>query len=273
MGAGLVHDGAPARRIRVVVADDTPDMRLLLRLAMERRPEIEVVGEAANGQEAIDLAAGLRPDLLVLDLAMPVLDGLSALPGLAAVAPETRIVVLSAMPARSFALEAMSAGAAAFVQKSTSVESLVDELLRGASLLDAVVERLGASAEIALTRDTVSPSKARSFVASTLTGWRESGLVDTIELLVTELVTNVIVHTSAAPAVRVSLFPDRVHVEVVDTDPTPARARQALPSATSGRGLALVDALAVAWGSVEVDDGKVVWFDVSRAERGSGART
>jgi chemotaxis response regulator CheB len=231
---------------------------------MARRPDIEVVGEAANGQEAIDLAAALRPDLLVLDLAMPVLDGLSALPTLALVAPETRVVILSAMPVEAFATDARSAGAAAFVQKSTSVESLVDELLRGASLLDVVVDRMSESVGLALSRDTASPSEARLFVASALAGWHESRLVDTIELLVTELVTNVIVHTTASPAVRVGLLPDRVHVEVVDSDPTPVQARQAPPSATSGRGLALVDSLAVAWGSVEVDYGKVVWFDVAR---------
>ena len=254
----------PPRRIRVVVADDTPDMRLLIRLAIDRRPELEVVGEATNGQEAIELAAALHPDLLVLDLAMPVLDGLAALPRLAVVAPQTRVVILSAMPADRVAAEALSAGAAAFVQKATPLGSLVDDLLRGASLLDAVVERLAASVGIALSRNTVSPSQARVFVASTLAGWQESRLVETIELLVTELVTNVIVHTTASPAVRVSLLPDRVHVEVVDADPTPVKARQALPSATSGRGLALVESLASAWGSVEIDDGKVVWFDVKR---------
>ena len=78
-----------------------------------------------------------------------------------------------------------------------------------------------------------------------------------------------IVHTSASPAVRVGLLPDRVHVEVVDSDPTPVQARQAPPSATSGRGLALVDSLAVAWGSVEADYGKVVWFDVARDDAGT----
>jgi DNA-binding NarL/FixJ family response regulator len=262
--ADLVGQGVPPRRIRVAVADDTPDMRLLLRIAMDRRPEIEIVGEAANGQEAIELAAALRPDLLVLDLEMPILDGLSALPTLTVVAPETRVVILSAMPADTVAVQAMSAGAAAFVQKTTSIESLVDELLRGASLLDAVIERLSASTEIALSRDTASPSEARRFVASALAGWKASRVVDTVELLVSELVTNVIVHTAAMPAVRVSLLPDLVHVEVVDSDPRPVQARQAPPTATSGRGLALVESLAAAWGSVEVDHGKVVWFDVTR---------
>src|SRR6476659_854211 len=148
MEADLMGQGAPPRRIRVVVADDTPDMRLLLRVAMDRRTDVDLVAEAANGQEAIDLATALRPDLLVLDLAMPVLDGLSALPRLAEVAPDTRVVILSAMPGERFEANALAAGAAAFVQKSTSIDFLVDELLKGASLLEAVVSTLAVSLQI-----------------------------------------------------------------------------------------------------------------------------
>ena len=88
--------------------------------------------------------------------------------------------------------------------------------------------------------------------------------VDTILLLMTELVTNVLVHTDGAPAVRVSLLADHVHVEVLDPDPTPVRAAQPDPHALSGRGLHLVDSLASGWGSVGVGTGKVVWFDVAR---------
>jgi DNA-binding NarL/FixJ family response regulator len=265
MEADFVGQGAPPRRIRVVVADDTPDMRLLLRVAMERRTDVDLIAEAANGQEAIDLTTALRPDLLVLDLAMPVLDGLSALPRLAEVAPDTRVVILSAMPVERFEADALAAGAAAFVQKSTSIDYLVDELLKGASLLEAVMTTLAASLQIALSRESTSPGDARRFVTSALTGWQEGRLIETVELLVTELVTNVILHTSATPDVRVSLLKDRVHVEVRDSDPVPGRPSLPAPTATSGRGLHLVDALAGAWGSVEVPGGKVVWFDLPRA--------
>jgi DNA-binding NarL/FixJ family response regulator len=265
MEADLVGQGAPPRRIRVVVADDTPDMRLLLRVAMERRTDVDLVAEATNGQEAIELATALHPDLLVLDLAMPVLDGFAALPRLAEVAPETRVVILSAMPVDRFEATVLAAGAAAFVQKSTSIDFLVDELLEGASLLEAVVTTLAASLQVALSRDVTSPSVARRFVTSAVTDWQEAQLVETVELLVTELVTNVILHTSAAPDVRVSLLKDRVHVEVRDSDPAPGRPNLPAPTATSGRGLHLVDALADAWGSVEVAGGKVVWFDLPRA--------
>jgi DNA-binding NarL/FixJ family response regulator len=265
MEGAVVGQGGPARRIRVVVADDTPDMRLLLRVAMERRDDVDLVGEAANGLEAIDLVAALHPDLLVLDLAMPVMDGLSALPRLADVAPETRVVILSAMPVERFEAYALAAGAAAFVEKSTSIDYLVDELLKGASLLDAVVSTLAVSIQIALARDTRSPSDARRFVTSALTDWREAKLIETVELLVTELVTNVILHTSTTPDVRLSLLKDRVHVEVHDADPAAGRANLPAPSATSGRGLHLVNTLARAWGTVRVNGGKVVWFDIPRA--------
>ena len=258
-------DDALPRRIRVVVADDTPDMRMLLRMAMERRPDVVLVGEATNGQEAIDLAVALRPDLLVLDLAMPVLDGLGALPTLTRLVPDTRVVVLSAMPIDRFEGDVLAAGATAFVQKSTAIDFLVDELLKGASLLDAVVDMLSESVQIELSRDSSSPSIARRFVTSALTEWSESKLIDIVELLVTELVTNVIVHTSAAPDVRVNLLRDHVHVEVRDTDPVPGRVKEPPPTATSGRGLHLVSTLASAWGSVEVAGGKVVWFDLPRA--------
>ena len=75
-----------------MIADDTDDIRLMLDIALGRRADVELVGEATDGQQAIDLVAALRPDLLVLDIAMPVLDGLSAAPRIREVSPETRVV-------------------------------------------------------------------------------------------------------------------------------------------------------------------------------------
>lgn len=254
-----------ARSIRVAIADDTADMRLMLRTAMEHRTDVELVGEAGNGQEAIELAAALRPDLLVLDISMPVLDGISALPTLAVAAPDMRIVILSALPAAAHAAAARDAGAVAYVEKTTAITHLVDEVLRGASLLDAVVGSLTASARLALGRDLTGPAQARRFVGAALGTWQETALVDTVQLLVTELVTNVLTHTTATPNVRVALLPAHVHVEVSDTDPSPATVRHPPVTSPSGRGMALVHALASAWGTIQVDGGKVIWFDVARA--------
>lgn len=255
--------GAP-RRLRVAVADDTSDMRLLVRMALADRPELELVGEAENGQEAIDLVAALRPDLLLLDIHMPIVDGLEALPRLRQVSPDTRVVMLSALSAAQHSATALAAGAAAFVQKDVGIRELVDEVLRGADLLDVVTASLSESMNKAFSRALTSPAESRLFVAAALSSWQEQRLVDTVQLLMSELVTNVIVHTTGAPDVRVSLFPDYLHVEVADSDPAPVTPRHPSSDAVSGRGLQLVEALASAWGMVQLDRGKVVWFDVPR---------
>jgi anti-sigma regulatory factor (Ser/Thr protein kinase) len=107
-------------------------------------------------------------------------------------------------------------------------------------------------------------SAARRFVAGTLADWELSELADTITLLLSELVTNAIIHAEAAPDVTVRLLRDRVHVEVADGRSRTVDAQETSETDSTGRGLALVDALAADWGSVSVADGKVVWFDVQR---------
>src|SRR4051812_37216231 len=92
---GLPAGAAP---LRVLLVDDVADLRLLLASLFAARPGVQVVGEAANGEEAVALAERHQPDLVVLDLAMPVLDGVSALPLLQQASPRSRVVVLSAIP-------------------------------------------------------------------------------------------------------------------------------------------------------------------------------
>ena len=74
-------------QVRVLIVDDTPDIRMLLRFTLERHPGFVVVGEAGNGHEAHARAREQPPDLVLLDLAMPVMDGLAALPGLRRIVP------------------------------------------------------------------------------------------------------------------------------------------------------------------------------------------
>ena len=91
----------PAGRadLRVVVVDDEADVRGLVRFLLQQTDGFEVVGEAANGREAIDLAAAERPDVVLLDLRMPVMDGAEAIPQIREQSPDTRIVVFTADPA------------------------------------------------------------------------------------------------------------------------------------------------------------------------------
>jgi DNA-binding NarL/FixJ family response regulator len=114
--------------IRVVLADDTRDIRLLLALALELAGGFEVVGEAADGNEAIAQVTVHQPDILLLDLAMPVLDGLQALPHIRERAPDSVVVVLSGFGASAMGEEAVRLGATTYVQKGVNPTELAEQL-------------------------------------------------------------------------------------------------------------------------------------------------
>ena len=253
-------------RVRVLLVDDTPDVRLLVRMLFAEASGTEVVGEAADGEEAIRLAAALQPDLIVLDVAMPVLDGISALPALRTASPHSRVVMLSSLPHATHAAESLAAGAAAYVEKTRGTRALVDDILLGADLLGAAVAALSREARGTFPADLRSASAARRFAAEALGRWEQFDMADTITLLISELVANAVVHAAAAPEVTVRLLPDRVHVEVADSgEQIEGRAPGRVDDdATSGRGLGIVEELAMAWGSVRLPEGKLVWFDVAR---------
>lgn len=123
-----------SRRVRVVLADDTTAYRDLLRLILEQDGRFEIVAEAANGREAIEAAVAERPDVIVLDVAMPVLDGLQAIPELREGSPGTAIVVLSGFARGHVDDAALAEGAIAYVEKGEAVETIVDALLAAAAV-------------------------------------------------------------------------------------------------------------------------------------------
>jgi DNA-binding NarL/FixJ family response regulator len=110
--------------IRVILADDHNLVRAGLRALLERLPEVAVVGEAANGREALALIAKERPDLALLDIGMPELNGLDAAARIAREAPRTRLVMLSMHANESYVAQAIRLGVAGYVLK----ESCADEL-------------------------------------------------------------------------------------------------------------------------------------------------
>ena len=114
------------RAHRVLVVDDAEDLRMLLRLRMEARNGLTVVGEAADGVAAVELASELQPDLVLLDLAMPRMDGLEALPLIRAAVPGVRVVVLSGFNQSTLADKAIEAGADQYVVKGGSMRELLD---------------------------------------------------------------------------------------------------------------------------------------------------
>lgn len=106
--------------LRVLIADDAAEVRLLLRLYLTGS-KIEVVGEASNGEEAVALTTSQKPDAVILDLAMPVMDGLEAIPQIKEASPQTKIVVLSGFEAERMAKTALELGADRYLQKGVAL--------------------------------------------------------------------------------------------------------------------------------------------------------
>jgi DNA-binding NarL/FixJ family response regulator len=110
--------------IRVLVCDDVEAFRALMRYTLQEDPGIEVVGEAADGMAAIDAADRLQPDVVLLDLTMPVLDGIDAISTVLERAPGTRVVALSGWGAERMAQAALEQGAVAYVEKTDDVQAI-----------------------------------------------------------------------------------------------------------------------------------------------------
>jgi DNA-binding NarL/FixJ family response regulator len=117
-----------ARACRVVICDDQVGFRQVVSVVLDLDPELEIVGEAADGREAIRIVGELRPDVLLLDIAMPVLDGLEALPEIRESSPETQVVMLSGVVSESVRRQAFERGACLFIEKGTDVDALVDHI-------------------------------------------------------------------------------------------------------------------------------------------------
>lgn len=111
--------------VTVVVVDDTPDIRMLLRRGLQRFGPFTVIAEAGDGSEGVDQVRRHQPDLVVLDLAMPVMDGLEALPLIRQASPRSKVVVLSGFESDRMGRSALERGAAAYVQKGVTMTETV----------------------------------------------------------------------------------------------------------------------------------------------------
>lgn len=103
--------------ITFVIVDDAVFMRTIIRKMIEQVEEYKVLSEASNGREAIEAAAKYQPDIMTLDITMPELDGIQAVPEILKVSPKTRIIMVSAMGQQSMVIEAIKMGAKDFVIK------------------------------------------------------------------------------------------------------------------------------------------------------------
>ena len=119
----------PARgALRIALADDAEDIRLLLRLSLSTADGFDIVGEAADGREAVELVVATRPDVILLDLSMPVMDGLQAIPEIREACPETRIVVLSGFDEDRMKPVALELGADVYLEKGEAAAGIIEVL-------------------------------------------------------------------------------------------------------------------------------------------------
>lgn len=111
--------------IRVALADDHPEVLLALRLLLRLSDEIDVICETSNGQDALDCVMQLQPDVLVIDIQMPLLDGLTATKRIVSLSLSTRVLIISLNRGSFIARQAAAAGAKGFLAKEDLPESLL----------------------------------------------------------------------------------------------------------------------------------------------------
>src|SRR5688572_21671753 len=112
----------PSNLSRIIIVDDHPLFRSALRRLLEKHSDLEVVTEAADGREAVELSRRFRPDLVLMDLAMPNMDGIEATRAIKRELPRTIVLVLTAYEDPEHLSEALKAGAAGYLLKGTPIE-------------------------------------------------------------------------------------------------------------------------------------------------------
>ncbi len=116
---------APATQTRVLLVDDHEIMRDGLREVLERSGDFEVVGEAADGEAAVKIAQELKPNVIIMDVIMPLKNGIDACREITETLPDTRVLILTAAPAEDAVMEAVAAGATGYLQKYSGKEELL----------------------------------------------------------------------------------------------------------------------------------------------------
>jgi DNA-binding NarL/FixJ family response regulator len=125
-------EGNGHRDVRVAIADDNDGVRELLRVLIELDGRLQLVGEAADGRQTLSVVASERPDVLLLDLGMPALDGLQVLADLSRTHPEVRVVVYSGFAGEGLRTAALAAGASDYLIKGVDPALIVERLLAAA---------------------------------------------------------------------------------------------------------------------------------------------
>jgi two-component system, NarL family, response regulator NreC len=156
------------KKIRILLADDHTVMRAGLRSLLERQPDLEVVGEAEDGRHAVELATALSPDVVVMDIAMPNLNGVEATAQIVSRRPQTAVVILSMHSDETYVMRTMKAGARGYLLKDSAEADLI-------RAIQAVSQG----------KSFFSPSISKMLVEDYVRLLEQKGMEDTYELLTT----------------------------------------------------------------------------------------
>jgi two-component system, NarL family, response regulator NreC len=152
--------------LRILLADDHTIMRNGLRLLLERQPDFSVIGEASNGHEAVELADLKAPDIVIMDVAMPMMNGIEATARITAASPKIAVVILSMHSDESYVLRALKAGARGYLLKDSAEGDLI-----------------GAVRAVAANKAFFSPAVSKFLAEDYLRQMQQRGVEDSYDLL------------------------------------------------------------------------------------------
>ena len=188
------------KKLRILLADDHVVMRTGLRALLERQPNLEVVGESENGRETIALASALKPDLVVMDVGMPVLNGIEATKTIVAENPAIAVIILSMYADESYIMRALKAGARGYLLKDSAPADLI-------SAIQAVSQ----------SKSFFSPKVSRILAEDYVRVLRQKGAVDSYDLLtsreqeILQLLAEGKVNKEVAAALNISPYTVETH--------------------------------------------------------------
>jgi len=154
------------KKLRILLADDHILMRSGLRALLDRQANLEVVGETENGRETVALAASLKPDVVVMDVGMPILNGIEATQTIVTQNPTVAVVILSMHADESYVMRALKAGARGYLLKDSAAADLI-----------------GAIQAISQGKSFFSPKVSRILAEDYVRVLKQKGAVDTYDLL------------------------------------------------------------------------------------------
>jgi two-component system, NarL family, response regulator NreC len=188
------------KKLRILLADDHTVMRAGLRTLLERQPNLEVVGETENGRQTVELSASLKPDVLVMDVGMPILNGIEATKQIVDQCSTTSVVILSMHSDEAYVMRALKAGARAYLLKDSAAADLI-------SAIEAVSQG----------KSFFSPKVSRILAEDYIRVLKQRGVVDSYDLLtnrereILQLLTEGKTNKAVATMLNISLYTVETH--------------------------------------------------------------